>query len=164
MPLTPLDIQNTVFRRALRGFSVEQVNGFMARVGREFELLYKENKDLKERMDMLEGVLANYRQMESTLRDTLVLAQKTADEVRANAHHEAEMICREAENTARERIKQAEARIQEMEQRLEEMRHYAMGFKAKVRAFLLSQLELWEGPGYVEAAATAEQMDLRGDV
>lgn len=72
----------------------------MRRITIDYEKLYKENFDLKEKIEALEEQLNTYRQMEKTLNDTLYLAQETANEMKAAGEKKAEVILREAEQRA----------------------------------------------------------------
>src|SRR5688572_4423055 len=81
--LTPLDLEIMVCRRGLRGYRTREVQEFMKRITVDYERLYKENLDLKEKVEELEERLNAYRQMEKTLNDTLYLAQETANEMKA---------------------------------------------------------------------------------
>lgn len=45
--LTPLDIQNAVFHRSLRGYNEAEVDEFLDRVVVEYEQLYRENLALR---------------------------------------------------------------------------------------------------------------------
>ncbi|NLZ43296.1 MAG: DivIVA domain-containing protein, partial [Clostridia bacterium] len=81
--LTPVDLETMVFRRGLRGYRTREVQEFMKKITVDYEKLYKENFDLKEKIEDLEEQLNTYRQMEKTLNDTLYLAQETANEMKA---------------------------------------------------------------------------------
>ena len=91
--LTPVDLETMVFRRGLRGYRTREVQEFMKRIT-DYEKLYKENFDLKEKLEALEEQLNAYRQMEKTLNDTLYLAQETANEMKAAGEKKAEVILR----------------------------------------------------------------------
>jgi len=91
LPLTPLDIHNVEFKKTLRGYSEDQVDSFLNKVTRDYENLYKENMELKERLEDMQAVVTHYRELENTLRDTMVLAQQVADEAKKNAASEAEI-------------------------------------------------------------------------
>ena len=53
MALTPMDIHNKEFARSFRGYDDEEVDRFLDEIIEEFERLYKENLELKERLGML---------------------------------------------------------------------------------------------------------------
>ena len=53
--LTPVDLETMVFRRGLRGCRTREVQEFMRRITIDYEKLYKEDFDLKEKIEALEG-------------------------------------------------------------------------------------------------------------
>ncbi len=97
MALTPVDILHTEFNSSLRGYNKDQVDEFVDAVGKSLELAIKEKAELGRKLDSLEEEIGQVRQMKTTLADALTLAQKNADELRANAHKQAELILMEAE-------------------------------------------------------------------
>ena len=96
MKLTPLDIRRNEFARAWRGFNREEVESFLTMVADEVEGLIGENRDLSRRLAELEKEIAEFREMERTLTETLVQAQRAADDTKESTEREAEVIKREA--------------------------------------------------------------------
>ena len=109
MKLTPLDIRHKEFKRGMRGYVDGEVDEFLDEVADEFERLFKENIELSERGESLQEKLDQYRNLEETLQNTLVAAQRSAEELRANAQKEAQLIMSEAELKAREMVNQSYA-------------------------------------------------------
>lgn len=107
MKLTPLDIHHKEFRRSIRGYDDKEVDDFLDAVADEFERLFKENIDLSERMEAASEKVRTYQQMETTLHNTLVAAQRSAEEIVATAREEAATILRDAEVKAKEVIHDA---------------------------------------------------------
>ncbi len=154
--LTPLDISEKEFRRSIRGYSEEEVDSFLDRVVKDYELLYKENLRLKQQLAEMEESLTHYRNLEETLNKTLLLAQGTAEEVRKNAEKEAEMLYKEAKLEGEKMIARAReelARIGEEQRQLEQQ---AKTFKARLKATLISQLNMLEEDGHGSESETEE--------
>ncbi|MCL6451873.1 MAG: DivIVA domain-containing protein [Acetobacteraceae bacterium] len=147
MPLTPLDIHNREFRRSFRGYDPDEVDDFLDQVVKEFESLLAESAQLKERAEDLEEELGRYRAMEATLRDSLVLATRTAEEVKAAAQKEAEALLEEARARVRQLEEEAAHRVRAMEQRQEEIRNQLRLLWARARGAIQSQLELLDQEG-----------------
>lgn len=165
--LTPLDIQKKEFRRAFRGYSEDEVDSFLDRINQEYENLYRENQVLKEKLAQSEQNMARYREIEEVLKNTMILAQKNADELRRNTEREAGLLMDqariEAEQMTREAEQEAAALIQEAERRaaamisgaedrvrqiMEEyhrLEREAQVFRTRFRAFLEAQLKLLDG-------------------
>src|SRR3970282_1034280 len=98
MRTDPLDVRQQQFTiRAFRGFDTQEVDAFLDDVAEDYEAVLKENALLKEHPAVLEERQRSYVELERTLRDTLVSAQRMADELKQNAKHEAELLVREAE-------------------------------------------------------------------
>ncbi|MDI6893148.1 MAG: DivIVA domain-containing protein [Bacillota bacterium] len=165
--LTPLDIHNKEFHRSFRGYSEAEVDEFLDQVVRDFEALLKEKSGLDERVEDLENRLSNYQALEETLKQTLILAEATADEVRANARREAEIIIREAQTKAKEilddaearaqlTVREAQARVKRTQDEYEELKRQVHTFKARVRSLFMTQLDLL-GDVAAEQAAAADR-------
>ena len=105
--LTQLDIHNKEFKRGFRGYNEEEVDEFLDRVIKDYEQLYRENIDLKENIERLNTKVDHFKHLENTLHNTLVVAQETAEGVRAAAKKEAELIVKEAQATAQKMIYEA---------------------------------------------------------
>lgn len=142
--LTPLDIHNKEFRRGFRGYSEVEVDAFLDEVVRDFETLLKDNASLKDQVQALSARLDHYRQLESTLQNTLIVAQETAEEVKASARKEAELIVREAQLEADRMVRLAGERVQKLNEVADNLRRQLQLFRAKMRTMLEAQVELLE--------------------
>ncbi|GAW92590.1 DivIVA domain-containing protein [Calderihabitans maritimus] len=144
MVLTPLDIQEKEFSRSFRGYNEEQVDAFLDRVIKDYEILYKENLELKEQLQALQRELDRYRELEDTLKGAMLMAEQAAREAKKNAEKEADLMFREAQEKANKLIQEAEQRVRQMEAEYRKMVEQARAFRVKFKSFLLSQLELLE--------------------
>ncbi len=142
MPLTPMDIHNKEFSRKFRGYQEDEVDEFLDAVVGEFEKLHKENIDLKDRIHALEDQISQYKTMEHTLKDTLVTAQKTADEVTALARKKAGMIQKDAEDQAHHIVESANNQVIEIRKEYQEAQKQMKLFQSKYRSLLETQIEL----------------------
>ena len=50
MKLTPMDINNKEFKKIIRGYNPEEVDEFLDKIVEDYEALYKENANLKEKV------------------------------------------------------------------------------------------------------------------
>lgn len=142
MALTPLDIHNKEFRRSFRGYNEDEVDDFLDQVTRDLEALSRERDQLRGELDEAKKRIEQYRAMENALQNAIVVAQSAADDVKANARKEAELILQEAQAEAERVIAAANVRNRQiLEEADEAKRQYAL-FKARVRSLLLGQLEL----------------------
>ena len=142
MPLTPLDIHNKEFRKTFRGYSEEEVDEFLDEVVRDYEGLIKENARLREELTELREKLDHYRSMEETMHNALVLAQNTAEEVKASARKEAELIIREAEHEAQRLKEKAEEELDLLRTKAEEIGQHIRLLRTRLRTMIQSHLDL----------------------
>ncbi|EOD01290.1 DivIVA domain-containing protein [Caldisalinibacter kiritimatiensis] len=139
--ITPLDIQNREFRKGVRGYKESEVDSFLDEVMIDYEKLYKENSELKDKITMLNEQLEQYDKMEETLQNTLVVAQSTAEEVKANARKEAELIIKEAEEKARQIINEAHKEVENIQVKYENLKADMEVFRTRFKTLLESQLQ-----------------------
>jgi cell division initiation protein len=144
MKLTPLDIRHREFKRGMRGYADEEVDEFLDEVADEYERLFKENIDLNERLESVEEKVKQYRRIEETLQKTLVSAQQSAEELKANATKEGQLILQDSELKARQMVSDLYRERQSLEQSLAELRGVEQDFRFRMRTMLetfLKQLE-----------------------
>ncbi len=122
MKFTPMDITNREFTKKMRGYSPEEVKGFLSMVAEDFEELINENVQLRKKLQILEKDYEDLKKKEEILRDTLLMAQQTKEDIRNNALKEAEMIVRESELQAEQIMNNAYKKIEELKGEIEELR------------------------------------------
>jgi hypothetical protein len=87
------------------------------------------------------------------LEKALVSAQIQADEIRANAHKESELILRDAELKARSIVNDSYAETQRVQQALVQLKHLEEDFRFKFRSLLQGHLRLLEEVSLVVPAS-----------
>ena len=141
--ITPLDIENKTFaKQAINGYSTQEVHEFMAELLKDYERIYKENIEYKDKIAVLNQGIQHYKAIEDTLQNALVVAQGTAETVKQNARVEADNILRDAELSARRSVDEIGQKVLEKQLKLEETQKQFDVYKAKMEALLISQLEL----------------------
>ena len=141
--ITPLDIENKKFsKQMVNGYNVNEVDDFLDEVTASYEKLYKENAELKANAEELNNDVGQYKNIETTLQSTLVMAQKTADEIQAVAKKQAEQIIKDAETKAKQSVDELNLQITMKQKELEELKRQFDVYKAKMESLLISQLEL----------------------
>ena len=141
--LTPLDIENKTFnKQIMSGYNVDEVQNFMNELLRDYEKLYKENIEYKDKIDMLNQGIQHYKSIEDTLQNALVVAQGTAESVKQNAKAEADNIIKEAELNALKSVDDINKQVVEKRLQLDETKKQFDVYKAKMEALLISQLEI----------------------
>ncbi len=140
--LTPLEIQNKEFKRSFRGYSEDEIDGFLDQVVKDYEQLYRENVELKETIERLSSKLENYQHMENTLHSTLVIAQETAEEVKLNAKKSSELVMKEAEIRAQRMVDEATNKVRRMTGEYEEINKQLQIYRTRMKTLLQAQLEM----------------------
>ena len=142
MEMTPLDIRNKTFRKGIRGYQCEEVEKFLENVSQEFESAYTENFELREKANKLEAEISHFREIENTLQQTLVLAQKTAEDVKEAARQEAALILREAEHQKLSKVSEAQEKWERIQEEIQSLSRKRDLLRTQLKSFLLAHLDL----------------------
>ncbi len=152
--ITPLDIENKKFsKQMMNGYNVEDVDDFLDELVVDYEKNYKELAEANEKIERLTNDLEQYKNLEKTLQNTLVMAQTTAEEVKTVAKQQADQIVNEAKAKAEEiqkegnetslkKLDEIDKQIAIKERRFEEIKKQFDVYKAKMESLLISQEEL----------------------
>lgn len=141
--LTPLDIENKKFsKQMMNGYSVNEVDEFLDELTADYEKLYKETTDSKNKIADMQEEMAKYKNIESTLNNTLIMAQTAAEDVKNLAKQQADNILSEAQANAKQAVTELEQEIALKEKELEDLQKQFDVYKAKMESLLISQLEL----------------------
>ena len=144
MKLTPMDITNKEFKKGLRGYSVEEVDEFLDEIVENYEELYKENSNLKEKLTNMQEKIDHYSQIETTIQNTLVLAQNAAEQAKSSAQKEAELVLKNANETAQKVLDKSHNDVIGINDEYERVKQEFIKFRAKYRNFMNTQLETFD--------------------
>jgi cell division initiation protein len=137
MALTPVEIRHVELRRTwFRGYRRGIVERLLSDIADSFEDVWRERADLADRLEELESEASKHRELESLLRQTLVSAERAAQDVREQARRESDLIVQEARAEGRRVTRAAAAEKDRLE---EEIR--------KIRGLLHGALEAIQAPG-----------------
>ena len=153
--ITIVDIQHKEFKKSLQGYDRNEVNEFLDEIIETLEdeaqtrtALQGEIADLRER-------LSHFKAMEESLQSTLLLAQRTADEVKAAAHKEADLIKQQARLEAQREISTLADQIYESQREAQRHQDTAEKAKSELRSLLMSHLAILERAPASNVAAPA---------
>lgn len=143
--LTPIDIQNHSLKTAVRGYSKKETDDFLEEILSGYEELYKENRELKDKLASLSEGIQYYKQMETTLQKALVLAEKTSTETQEAAKSKADAMTSEAQTKAdaltREAQTKADAILEKAETEAASLRKEAKAYAEIAKTKANQQLE-----------------------
>jgi cell division initiation protein len=145
MSLTPVEIRHVTLPRRPLGYARGPVQDLLDEVVRSFEDVWRDRADLRDEVERLEGEVARYKELDVLLRNSLVSAEKAADELRAQAGKEADVIVEEARVRAREIVADAEGERERILAEVRRLRSLETDVRADYRGFLLAALDRLEG-------------------
>jgi cell division initiation protein len=109
MRISPIDIRQQQFTRRLRGVDSAEVEAFLEDVAEDLESVLKENALLKEQLSTLEERTRNLADRERIMQETLITTHRVAEDMKAAAKREAQLVLREAELSADKMMEEARA-------------------------------------------------------
>lgn len=144
MKLTPVDITNKEFRKMLRGYDPEEVDEFLDQIVEDYEELFKENSLLKEKINAMNEKIEHYSKIESTIQNTLLLAQNAAEQAKVSSQKEADIVIKHANDSAKKILDKAHADVVSITQEYDRLKQEFVKFRAKFRNFITVQMETFE--------------------
>jgi cell division initiation protein len=143
--LTPVEIKHVKLGLRPFGYSRSATDRLLEEVAASFEDVWRDRADLRDEIERLQGDLGRHRETEETLRNTLVSAERMAEDVRSQAHREADVIIAEARNRARDITAEAETERDRIAAEIRRLRGVEADLRADYRAFLAAALDRLEG-------------------
>lgn len=141
--LTPVDIENKMFKKVkLGGYDIDEVEDFLEVIIEDYEKLYKENAELKNKSNTMQDSVTYYKSIEDGINKTIESAQIQADSIKQAAIQEAETIKEKAEIEAKRNLEEIKLEILQAEKSLEEQKKLMQIYKIKVTAMLEAQLKI----------------------
>ena len=138
MRIGPLDLRHPRFKTSLRGFDRTEVVALLTEAAADYEHALREIDRLRQDLQHMESQLSEHRDRETNLRNTLLTAQRLADEVKTSAQNEAKMIVREAQGRGDLLLQKAQARLEEVERDIAEMRLRRRGVEGTLESAIQS--------------------------
>ncbi len=149
------------FSRTLRGYDPEEVNAFLDKVINQVEIIIEDNKlkdtkiaqlnnlieeskTLNEELEKCKQKLETYERMEETINKALVMAQKTGEQIKLNAHNESEFLINDARQNANRIVNEALLRAEKTEREAQILRRNLNVFKRRIKDVVEAQLEVIE--------------------
>jgi cell division initiation protein len=142
-----VDIQHTTFKKALQGYDRAEVDQFLDEVIESLEDEAHARAALEAELADLRDRVSHFKSMEESLQNTLLLAQRTADETKASAHKEADLIKAEARIASEREIASYRERTDEARRDMQRALDDAEKARSELRSLLMTHLSLLDRPG-----------------
>ena len=137
------------FSRTLRGYNPEEVNEFLDKIINQVETIVSESKEkdlkiaaLEQQIETSKHKLETYEKMEQTLNRAILMAQKTSEQIKLNAHDESELIINDAKQNANRIVNEALMRAEKTEREALTLKRNINIFKRRVKDIVEAQLEV----------------------
>ena len=142
--ITPLDIQNKEFSKAVRGYKEEDVDGFLDLLTLDLEKLIEENHKLKDQVKGLSAEVDRYRNSEGAVLETLEAAKALMGDISTSAEKRAEILLKNAELDAQLIQREAKESIERLNEETVSMKNRLMIFRTRYKSLLESELEKFD--------------------
>jgi cell division initiation protein len=139
--IRPVEIQNKQFLKSVRGYNAQEVDEYMAQIVQSMEELIQTNIDVTAKVKSLEKDMARFVQMEQTINEAMILAQKTSEDMIRNSEEKAKYIVERAEGDAQKILNEANAEVLDAMKRKEEVIRSYQAFIMKFKVILESELK-----------------------
>ena len=120
--VSPIDMRQRKFATALRGIDRDEVAEFLSEAAVDYENALRENDRLRQEIVRLKASLTQYRELEGSLKSTLMSARKVADDMHANAVQESERILGDAEARAELTLQSAQVKLETVQREIDGLR------------------------------------------
>jgi cell division initiation protein len=154
--ITPLDIEHKEFKKSLQGYAREEVDQYLDEVAESFEEEIAERGKLETELADLRERVAHFDAIKDTLQNTLVFAQRNADEMKAAAHKETDLIKERAKLEINDELQDLRRKIDEARSELARMQDQMATVKHDLRSFLTRHLTLIEESKAQQNSTTAK--------
>lgn len=142
MKIAPVEIRKYEFKKVLRGYDPDEVRYFLEMIADELEALNREKSELETKVKSHQEKLQEYRQIEKSMQDALIVAKETSDRSMANTKKESKLIIADAEAKADRIVEGARKESSKIRQDIEKLRMQKDSFIVKIKNILRSEFEL----------------------
>ena len=151
--ITPIDIQAKSFKTGM-GYSKADVDSFFQTVASDFEALYRENLELKDKVNILNDGINHYKSIEKSLQKALVLAEQTSEDTIASAKSNATVIEQEAVLKAQSIVADAKIELDHIHSKTIELLQQYEKYRAQYKSLAKAQMDLLDTPAFnIEVAS-----------
>jgi cell division initiation protein len=137
-----MDLRTKSFKKAINGYDKKDVDEYMEIIMADYEKVYKQSIEANDKINTLTKLLESYKAMEDTMKESLIVAQKTADDLTKNATEKAELIVDEAKMEAKSIIADARAEVNKINEQLSQLKTAMDMYRSSALGMLNAQIEV----------------------
>ena len=132
------------FSYEANGYNRQEVNQFVSDVIAQTEGIIRKCKEQKKEIEDLKDKLSHYEDLENTLKQSLINAEKTADNVKRLAREEADMIVSDAKHNASRIVGESLLKARKIENEADTLEKNVKIFKRKLKIIVEQQMAVVE--------------------
>jgi cell division initiation protein len=142
MKISPMDIQRQTFGMRWKGYDRDEVRTYLNIVAEEVAALQRQSDSMEQEIQSLRSLLDEHREREVIIKNTLLTAQRMADEIRDDARKQSDGVVKEAELQADRLLELAQSRASEVERGILDLRGHRSNLRSDIRALITRLTQL----------------------
>ena len=142
--IRPIDIQEKVFTKAVRGYKEEEVNEFLDEITVDLDSLLNELRETREENSRLVDELQRLKTTEGSVAETLQAAKSLMTDISASAEKRAEILLKNAELDAALMRKNAREESEALTKETQNLRARYEEFRNRYKRMLENELQRFE--------------------
>ncbi|MCS4486191.1 DivIVA domain-containing protein [Staphylococcus americanisciuri] len=142
MAYTPSEIKNKSFTRMKNGFEPTEVESYLSELSREIERLKEDKKQLEQVLAERDAHIQSFKEVEKSVGEALVSAQRAADETKAAAQKEHDVIIAKAKAEGDRIVNDSLEKARRMAFQTEDMKRQSKIFRSRFKMLVEAQLDL----------------------
>jgi cell division initiation protein len=158
MNVSPLDLRQQKFNTRVRGFDRVEVASFLNAVAEDYEAALRETDRLRQELTQTQALLQEHREHEKNLKNTLMTAQKIAEDIKANAQEDAKRIFKEAEARSDFLLEKTQARMEDIQREIDGLKLKRKDVETSIESTIATLRNTLEYVREQEARESAEKI------
>ncbi|WP_438798892.1 DivIVA domain-containing protein [Staphylococcus pseudintermedius] len=142
MAFTPSEIKNKTFTRIKNGFEPTEVEQYLEQLSHEIERLKEDKKQLEKVLEERDAHIQSFKEVEKSVGEAIVSAQRAADETKAAAQKERDAIIQKAQAEASQIVNDGIEKARRLSFQTEDMKRQSKVFRSRFRMLVEAQLDL----------------------
>lgn len=142
MVFTPSEIKNKAFTRIKNGFEPTEVEQYLEQLSHEIERLKEDKKQLEKVLEERDAHIQSFKEVEKSVGEAIVSAQRAADETKAAAQKERDAIIQKAQAEASQIVNDGIEKARRLSFQTEDMKRQSKVFRSRFRMLVEAQLDL----------------------